>query len=315
MSEYAINRICFFFIVGVSVFTIKCESESESTSGPATVLEEPVEVEVPEASVFEGMSASEYARVRGMYYRAIAGPDDDLRDYLRNIEGAELGITLTAYERAHDNEWASLIIKEPEPFLAFALSFSNFSELTDMVENLFAFPEIRDMLADDPLYTQDDVMITVLGDKEADIQIGIADCMQQRPVILFGRPRTVGREITAHAWVFFKYHEYAHHLLGHVSCEARGDLSKEQEHKREYAADCFAGKILRHRFPDRWQSIVTGMWTKLDYKVRRGEGRESSTHPSYEARKDTLEKYGNAEFNSCGTDIEINIETLKRAHR
>lgn len=279
---------------------------------------------LPDGLPFTGMSYEEYIKLQDMYLDAVRGPDDDLREYLSRIADAEIRFTLSAHEQAHDNEWASLLVDdfgpvqedapllEQERFLAFARAFPNSRDLSERIFSYFLFPDIKDML-EDPLYTQENVLISVAGDREANVSIGIAKCLSQSPVILFGEPRTVSRNISAHAWVFFKYHEYAHHLLGHVSCSARGGLSQEEEHKEEYDADCLAGKILRHRYPQRWSNITTAMWTKLDYKVGRREGRESSTHPSFEARKDTLDKYANEGFVSCGAGKDIDIAGLIRS--
>jgi hypothetical protein len=76
---------------------------------------------------------------------------------------------------------------------------------------------------------------------------GMATCVNGRPVIHFSETPTAYNDL--YKYVFFREHEYAHHVLGHVPCprpEGRHRPSRREIARQELAADSLAaGYILR----------------------------------------------------------------------
>lgn len=70
----------------------------------------------------------------------------------------------------------------------------------------------------------------------------VAYCINNQPKIYF--PNKEDKRISPYALVFFRFHEYAHHVLGHTSCTRGMKLTS----KEEIMADCYASDILEDEF-------------------------------------------------------------------
>ena len=126
---------------------------------------------------------------------------------------------------------------------------------------------------------------TVVVKNHTDVSdaIGVATCEGTTPIILLA-PRPI-QPISNAAMMFFREHEMAHHVLGHIDC-SRGQTVRTGGPEQEIQADCEAEKTLA-MFQDggRVVDIVFGHFWTWDQPP-------SVTHPSSRNR-------ANALFTSC----------------
>jgi hypothetical protein len=117
--------------------------------------------------------------------------------------------------------------------------------------------------------------VAVIRHSNAQQVVGVADCDGTRPIILLA-PRAPDA-LTNAAMMFFREHEMAHHVLGHIDC-SRGQTARLGGPDQETQADCKAAEMLR-MFPDgqRVVDIVFGHFWTWNQPA-------TSTHPSTQAR-------------------------------
>lgn len=122
-------------------------------------------------------------------------------------------------------------------------------------------------------------IVVVKNHTDASDVIGVAECEGQTPIILLA-PRPT-QPISNAAMMFFREHEMAHHVLGHIDCST-GQTARTGGQEQELQADCEAAKTLSN-FQDgeRVVDIMFGhFWTW-------NQG-ASTTHPSSRTRAAAL---------------------------
>jgi hypothetical protein len=122
-------------------------------------------------------------------------------------------------------------------------------------------------------------IVVVKNHTDVSDAIGIAECEGTAPIILLA-PRPV-QAISNAAMMFFREHEMAHHVLGHIDC-SRGQTVRTGGPEQEIQADCEAEKtLIQFQDGQRVVDIVFGhFWT--------WNQPGSVTHPSSQSRARAL---------------------------
>jgi len=100
-----------------------------------------------------------------------------------------------------------------------------------------------------------------INEKEIQVEINsiankrgaVAYCLNSQPKIYL--PKKEDNRISPYALVFFRFHEYAHHILGHTSCTKGVNLTS----KEEIMADCYASDMLEHEFGEDGKFVIHHM--------------------------------------------------------
>ncbi len=125
------------------------------------------------------------------------------------------------------------------------------------------------------------IVVKVEYNRNANRNVGLARCENGKPVIYLAlRPSA---RLTPEALLFFREHEFGHHLRGHLAC-AGGRTARKGQRGEELEADCAAAETLTS-FP-RGEAVVFAVYGNLS-----GLGiPQDATHPSSRDRADHLFK-------------------------
>lgn len=112
-------------------------------------------------------------------------------------------------------------------------------------------PNIAPMLSRKLLWNEKEIPVEI--NKIANKRGAVAYCVDSQPKIYL--PKKDDKRISPYALVFFRFHEYAHHVLGHTICTRGVNLTS----KEEIMADCFASDILENEFGQDGVAIIHHM--------------------------------------------------------
>ena len=118
-----------------------------------------------------------------------------------------------------------------------------FSDSGDTVMEEFSLippPNISPMLSKKLMLNNKEISVKL--NSIANKRGAVAYCINNQPIIYL--PQKDDKRISPYALVFFRFHEYAHHVYGHTTCTKGVNLTS----KEEIMADCFASDILEHEF-------------------------------------------------------------------
>lgn len=119
------------------------------------------------------------------------------------------------------------------------------------------------------------VVINAIANKRG----ALAMCDEYNQPIIY-LPKKDDKRISPYALVFFRFHEYAHHLLGHTACTRGVKLTS----KEEIMADCFASDMLENEFGQDGVAIIHHMSGTLNGINRSADGH----YPSSQERAELL---------------------------
>jgi len=122
-------------------------------------------------------------------------------------------------------------------------------------------------------------IVVVKNHTDVSDAIGVAECEGTTPIILLA-PRPI-QAISNAAMMFFREHEMAHHVLGHIDC-SRGQTVRTGGPEQEIQADCEAEKtLIAFQDGQRVVDIVFGHFWTWNQPA-------SATHPSSQGRARAL---------------------------